>query len=179
MKNTFTLSLYLILRVLMIGFLCFMTSPISSNEGFGWLTYVFAVFYLIVLFYFIIFTSWTVGCRDKIKVDGGRQKSCLARGFISSGIVFGTMLVIFFLAVLFKDAGMGGQILNIVNLITSFCVSFVLIAFTGAAGYSTGWLGFTVFCLLMIACIAAGGISYILGAKNIKFIQPWLDKWKR
>lgn len=179
MKNTLKLSLYLVLRALMVSVLCFMTSPITSNEGFGWLLYVFAVFYLIVLFYFIIFTAWTVGCRDKIKVDAGRQKSCLARGFIGSGIVFGAMIVIFLLAVVLKDAGLFGQIVNTVNLILSFCVSFVLIVFTGAAGYSTGWLGFTVFCFVMVACIAAGGISYIIGAKNIKFIQPWLDKWKR
>ena len=119
MKITFKLSLYLILRVLMICMLCFMCVPLTVSDGFSWLIPVLAVFYLVVLFYFVVFTCWTVGCKDKIKVDAGRQKSNMARGFISSGIVFGILEVLFILSIVITE-GLAGQIFNVANMITSF-----------------------------------------------------------
>ncbi len=177
MKITFKLSLYLILRVLMICMLCFMCVPLTVSDGFSWLIPVLAVFYLVVLFYFVVFTCWTIGCKDKIKVDAGRQKSNMARGFISSGIVFGILEVLFILSIVITE-GLAGQIFNVANMITSFFSYFLLMSFVGTSPYP-GSYGILVYSLLIIACIITGGISYIIGAKNIKFIQPWLDKWKK
>ena len=35
------------------------------------------------------------------------------------------------------------------------------------------------FFVILLCCVIGAGIGYIVGYKQIKIIQPWLDKWKR
>ncbi len=177
MKQTLKLSLYLLLRVLMICLLSFMSVPVVEMSGFSWLNGVFAVFYVIVLLYFVIFTCWSIGGKDKIRVDAGRQPANNLRGLAATGLIFGMMEVVFLLAVYLPDSLLR-QVMNVVNMVLSFCGYYLLYIFLFGSTYP-GTYGVWVYTVLMLVCVISGGVGYYMGAKNIQFIQPWLNKWKR
>ena len=126
---------------------------------------------------------WSVGGKDRIKVDRGVMKKNMAKGFVSSGILAVFLLFIYFASFLFGQF-MDELVLRVWGFIKLFFTMFPM--------YMTIWLtslevsadiqtlvAAIVYVVTLISCVVGAGIGYIVGFKRIPIIQPWLDKWKR
>ena len=85
--------------------------------------------------------------------------------------------VVYTLGVLLPDCGIRSGI-RILNYILSGHAMYIYAMFgvTSAEGGLAGALITAFFCL---SGIIAAGVAYIIGFKDIKIIQPWLDQWKK
>lgn len=179
MKTVFRSSLDVFLRTLMVTALAFASYPlVAAAKDFAYpLKCILAVFYYIVFMYFCIFNLWTAGCKDKIKVNAGHMKPMFWKGFASSAVVFVPSAVVYTLGVLLPDCGIRSGI-RILNYILSGHAMYIYAMFgvTSAEGGLAGALITAFFCL---SGIIAAGVAYIIGFKDIKIIQPWLDQWKK
>lgn len=119
MKETFKSSLYLLLRLLMISLLSFMSIPLwgKSVEILG---PILAVFYFIILMYFFVFTMWSVGRKDVIKVNSGNMKINKLKGFIAGGFVLIPTVIFYFLPEFFPKETTNAVVRLILNMLKLF-----------------------------------------------------------
>ena len=194
MKSTMKISGYLFLRLVLVCILAAMSIPVT-----GFFTDVtipvLAIFYFIMIMYFFIFTSWIVGGKEVLADNRTKQKPFMAKGFVSAGIVGVFVAIIFFmpnviaatmgtsnsLYLIFYFIKIGFSMVSAYPMIwTQSIVAGVSMSSTAPIGDSFSSVAATiVFFAIIVCCIIGSGVGYIVGYKQIKIIQPWLDKWKR
>ncbi|PWM46588.1 MAG: hypothetical protein DBX47_02065 [Clostridiales bacterium] len=194
MKSTMQTTLYLFLRIVLVCILAAMSIPITSFATDITIP-ILAVFYFLMIMYFFIFTAWTVGGKDVIANNRTKQKPFMAKGFVAAGIVAVFLAIVFFMPNVISST-MGSS--NSIFLI----FYFLKLGFTMFSAYPLVWthslvsgismssdevMGDTfssvaatiVYFAIIVCCVIGAGVGYIVGYKQIKIIQPWLDKWKR
>lgn len=179
MKSVLRSSLDVLLRTLMVTALAFASYPlVAAAKDFSYaLKCILAVFYYLVFMYFCIFNLWTAGGKDRIKVGAGHMKPMIWKGFAASAVVFVPSAIVYALGVLLPACGFRSGI-RILNYVLSGHAMYIYAMFgvTSAEASLTGTLITAFFCL---SGIIAAGVAYIVGFKDIKIIQPWLDQWKK
>ena len=179
MKTVLRSSLDVFLRTLMVSALAFASYPlVAAAKDFGYvISCVLAVFYYLVFMYFCIFNLWTAGEKDKIKVNAGHMKPMVWKGFVSDAVVFVPTAIVYTLANVLPKNTLG-DVFRIINVVLTEHSMYIYSMFriSNSGGGLTGALITAFFCL---SGTVAAGVSYIVGFKGIKIIQPWLDQWKK
>ena len=195
MKSMMKLSLYLFLRLILVCILALMSIPVA---GFATdvTTPLLAIFYFLMIMYFFIFTAWSVGGRDVIKNNRTNKSPFLAKGFIAAFIIAAFLVIVFFMPNIISSliGSPSGSLYLVFYFMKLFFIFF--------SAYSRVWVHSIVsgipisgdetlgdinasvaatiaFFVILLCCVIGAGIGYIVGYKQIKIIQPWLDKWKR
>lgn len=197
MKSMMKLSLYLFLRLVLVCILALMSIPVARFAT-DVTTPLLAIFYFLMIMYFFIFTAWSVGGRDVIKNNRTNKSPFLAKGFIAAFIIAAFLVIVFFMPNIISSliGSPSGSLYLVFYFMKLFFILF--------SAYSMAWVHSIVsgipilisvdeilgdinasvaaaiaFFVILLCCVIGAGIGYIVGYKQIKIIQPWLDKWKR
>lgn len=135
---------------------------------------IFSVVFGLAIIYTI---GWDIGARDKLKIDGGRMRPMPSKGFyiaLLANIPNLLLAVLMGLGVLINTSGsqvmslvcnaiarlINGSYLGILTTLTN-----MLTVETGIMSYIWWW-----FIVMTLPSILVVGVSYLMGAKNIRII---------
>ena len=197
MKSMMQLSLYLFLRLVLVCILALMSIPVARFAT-DVTTPLLAIFYFLMIMYFFIFTAWSVGGRDVIKNNRTNKSPFLAKGFIAAFIIAAFLVIVFFMPNIISSliGSPSGSLYLVFHFMKLFFIFFsaysmvwvqsivsgipILISVDEILGDINASVAATIaFFVILLCCVIGAGIGYIVGYKQIKIIQPWLDKWKR
>ena len=150
------------------------------------------ILYFFMMMYFYVFTMWYEGGKDIHRVKAGTVKYFPAKGFVSAGIVGAFASLAYFLPSFLTQGSLSHGIAYLGKLffmLPSTFLSWPIVdktltdeQFAALKEALSGTLRTqisVVFFGMLIAWIVGAGIGYIVGYKQIKIFQPFLDKWKK
>ncbi len=192
-ENSYILSRLLVTQLGMMIFAIVLSTAAASFDGILLFVSIFSILFYLVLLYVAI---WPLGASDVIRVDAGRQKKCIGKGFLLGTLAAAPSLFLILLmaigyifghSVLVSSGGIG--LYGVSRLILGFWQAPYLglsnallpsIAETGACLVLGMEVSASVYYLCLLLCqllfvlpaILVTGVGYIFGHKNIALMSP-------
>jgi hypothetical protein len=170
--------LHLFLRVILVCILSIMASAVAATAPM-FLNPLLGALYLFAITYFFAFTCNFEGTRDRNKVETGLIRENKGKGFLCSGVLVSTMIIIGAIPTFFGTEVLFTKILSVIYYVLSMSVWNLVEIFTSGAGNSL--VRFIIYAVVYLICFILGGVGYKLGYENKHPFKPIADKfssWK-
>ncbi|MBO5312863.1 MAG: hypothetical protein J6B29_02745 [Clostridia bacterium] len=143
------------------------SSKMDSN-----IVFILAGILTVLMYFSLTYTAmWERGARDKIKIDGGREKRCLFHGLYiylianAIGIISSLVALIFFFFST-PEASAVNSIYAVFKFISHYWYA-IYMSITSIEGIHT-----VIYVAVLIPGALVSTVSYILGVKGFKCIFP-------
>ena len=178
LSHNLTLILHLFLRVILVCILSIMASAVAATAPM-FLNPLLGLLYLFAIIYFFTFTCNFEGTRDRNKVETGLIRENKGKGFLCSGVLVSTMIIVGAIPTFWGTETIFTKIVSVIYYILSMSVWNLVEIFT--SGAENSMVRFIIYATVYIICFILAGVGYRLGYENKHPFKPLADKfssWK-